>query len=338
MVPIRIVASFFAGVAIAACGCGAEQSDCLGLVLAGGGARGAYEIGVWKAICELGLDKRIVAISGTSVGGINGALFASVRDPEQCVRLWNQSVGKAFVANTNVVRGALQKILDDLDRSLDKRGKAKRQSNSEIDEADLWGAAFDAAVSALDRATTTVTNATSGAGSAVGVCDSRNLRRALGQAIPFGDFGTFESRQRVYVTAVNKNRGEAKTFSLNGLSRLKVVECLMATAAIPVVFSSVHIEGEEYVDGGYETNGGDNVPIGPIRDNHPQVRKVIVVYLKSAERLKRRLTDADLPGGKIVEIIPSRDIGGLLSVFNVSELRSSELMTLGYKDAMSVLK
>ena len=310
----------------------------IGLVLAGGGARGAYEIGVWKAICELGLDKRIVAISGTSVGGLNGALFASVRDPEQCVRLWNQSVGKAFVANTNVVRGALQKILDDLDRSLDKRDKAKRQSNSEIDKDDVWGAALDAAVLALDRATTTVTNATSGAGSAVGVCDSWNLRRALSQAIPCDDFGVFESRQSVYVTAVNKNRGEAKVFNLNGMCRLEAVECLMATAAIPIVFSSVHIDGEEYVDGGYEANGGDNVPIGPIRDHHPEVKTVIIVYLKNSTSLKRRLSHADFPNGKIVEIMPSHDIGGLLSVFNVSELKSSELMRLGYKDALSVLK
>ena len=69
MVPVRIAASCFVGMVLATCGYSAEQSNRLGLVLAGGGARGAYEIGVWKAICELGLDKRIVAISGTSVGG-----------------------------------------------------------------------------------------------------------------------------------------------------------------------------------------------------------------------------------------------------------------------------
>ena len=60
-----------------------SHQEPIGLVLSGGGARGAYEIGVWKAICELGLDKRIVAISGTSVGGINAAMFGSVRDPAQ---------------------------------------------------------------------------------------------------------------------------------------------------------------------------------------------------------------------------------------------------------------
>ncbi|HOK83568.1 MAG TPA: patatin-like phospholipase family protein [Pseudothermotoga sp.] len=44
------------------------------LVLSGGGGRGAYEIGVWKALNELGFN--IAAVYGTSVGAINGALIA----------------------------------------------------------------------------------------------------------------------------------------------------------------------------------------------------------------------------------------------------------------------
>lgn len=41
------------------------------LVLGGGGARGSYQIGVWKAIRELGIQPDI--ITGTSVGALNGA-------------------------------------------------------------------------------------------------------------------------------------------------------------------------------------------------------------------------------------------------------------------------
>ena len=44
-----------------------------GLVLAGGGTRGAYEVGAWKALKEL--DIEITGIVGTSIGAINGALF-----------------------------------------------------------------------------------------------------------------------------------------------------------------------------------------------------------------------------------------------------------------------
>ena len=43
------------------------------LVLDGGGARGAYQIGAWKALVEAGV--KINAVAGTSVGALNGALI-----------------------------------------------------------------------------------------------------------------------------------------------------------------------------------------------------------------------------------------------------------------------
>ena len=47
---------------------------CRGLVLAGGGARGSYQIGVWRALDELGWTAG--AVTGTSVGCLNGAMYA----------------------------------------------------------------------------------------------------------------------------------------------------------------------------------------------------------------------------------------------------------------------
>lgn len=44
-----------------------------GLVLVGGGTRGAYQVGVWKALQEL--EIKITAIVGTSIGALNGAMF-----------------------------------------------------------------------------------------------------------------------------------------------------------------------------------------------------------------------------------------------------------------------
>ncbi len=49
-----------------------KNSYCL--VLGGGGARGAYEIGVWKALREMEIE--IHAVAGTSVGALNAALVA----------------------------------------------------------------------------------------------------------------------------------------------------------------------------------------------------------------------------------------------------------------------
>ena len=59
----------------------------IGLVLAGGGGKGAYQIGVWKYLHECGLDRYVRAVSGTSVGSLNAALFAS-GDFQRAEDLW----------------------------------------------------------------------------------------------------------------------------------------------------------------------------------------------------------------------------------------------------------
>lgn len=41
--------------------------------MGGGGSRGSYQIGVWEALRELGIDYQIV--TGTSIGALNGALM-----------------------------------------------------------------------------------------------------------------------------------------------------------------------------------------------------------------------------------------------------------------------
>ncbi len=57
-----------------------------GLVLEGGGARGSYHIGVYKAILEEGIE--ISGITGTSIGALNGAMIIQ-GDYEKCYELWN---------------------------------------------------------------------------------------------------------------------------------------------------------------------------------------------------------------------------------------------------------
>ncbi|MGX7245106.1 patatin-like phospholipase family protein [Enterococcus quebecensis] len=58
-----------------------------GLVLGGGGARGAYQIGVWQALKELGIPIKI--ITGTSVGALNGALILQ-DDFEAAKNMWEK--------------------------------------------------------------------------------------------------------------------------------------------------------------------------------------------------------------------------------------------------------
>ena len=58
-----------------------------GLVLDGGGARGAYQIGAWKALMEAGV--KINAVAGTSVGALNGALIC-MGDIEKAENIWRE--------------------------------------------------------------------------------------------------------------------------------------------------------------------------------------------------------------------------------------------------------
>lgn len=60
-----------------------------GLVLSGGGAKGAYQIGVWKAMKELQMENWVEGISGSSIGSLNGALFAC-GDYEKAKKAWSQ--------------------------------------------------------------------------------------------------------------------------------------------------------------------------------------------------------------------------------------------------------
>lgn len=65
-----------------------DALDCskeYGLVLEGGGAKGAYQIGVWKALMEYGI--KIKAIAGVSVGALNGALIC-MGDIDRAESIW----------------------------------------------------------------------------------------------------------------------------------------------------------------------------------------------------------------------------------------------------------
>ncbi|MDD3252241.1 MAG: patatin-like phospholipase family protein [Lachnospiraceae bacterium] len=56
-----------------------------GIVLEGGGARGAYQVGAWKALREAGV--KIKGIAGASVGALNGALMC-MDELEKAEQIW----------------------------------------------------------------------------------------------------------------------------------------------------------------------------------------------------------------------------------------------------------
>src|SRR5438874_3483540 len=67
-----------------------RKSARVALVLMGGGAKGAYEVGVWRVLWKLGIRK-FSAISGTSVGALNALLIASA-DPETAEKTWDDVI------------------------------------------------------------------------------------------------------------------------------------------------------------------------------------------------------------------------------------------------------
>jgi NTE family protein len=68
-----------------------------GLVLEGGGAKGSYHVGVYKAFLEEGVP--IGGVAGTSIGALNGAMIVQ-GDFETCLGLWESiSYSKIIGAN-----------------------------------------------------------------------------------------------------------------------------------------------------------------------------------------------------------------------------------------------
>lgn len=62
-----------------------DTSKVYAIALEGGGAKGAYQVGVWRALQEAGV--RYNAVSGTSVGALNGAMMA-MEDLTTAEKLW----------------------------------------------------------------------------------------------------------------------------------------------------------------------------------------------------------------------------------------------------------
>lgn len=67
------------------------------IVLAGGGSRGAYQLGFWRAIRELGIDYQIV--TGSSVGALNAGLMAG-GDYEDGLEMWSKITTKDIIETT----------------------------------------------------------------------------------------------------------------------------------------------------------------------------------------------------------------------------------------------
>ena len=88
-----------------------DTSRSYALALEGGGAKGAYQIGAWKALREAGV--KIDAVAGTSVGALNGSLIV-MGDLEKAenIRYW-QVMDVDDETMSRLLKGGVK--LDELD-------------------------------------------------------------------------------------------------------------------------------------------------------------------------------------------------------------------------------
>lgn len=112
-----------------------------GLVLEGGGAKGSYHVGAYKAILEEGLE--IKGVTGTSIGSINGAMIVQ-GDFERCYDIWNNIEYSMIIEGNNdeVMRlfdekmelSDLKVLLNSLRHVISKRGVDIRQFKRILDD------------------------------------------------------------------------------------------------------------------------------------------------------------------------------------------------------------
>ena len=249
----------------------------IGLVLSGGGAKGAFQAGVWKAMHELGLTRRVAAISGTSVGALNAAAFAAVRDPEEICRFWRNRVGEVATPYLRkLTAGSLRRAAENVlaGKAFPFHGLLDRRALERLVRGllpPLWPAdAPQVTASSLE---------------------------CLG--------GLFEElRSRSY--RLRRFRLDQEPDNDRRIAKL------LASAAIPWGFDPVEIDGRRFVDGGWDEKGGENVPVTPILRDRPDIRTIVVVRCNSAE-IEPAPLRARIPRGvRVAEVRPSSTLPGVL--------------------------
>ncbi len=256
----------------------AEQ---LGLVLSGGGGKGAYQVGVWKALSEYGLAQRVTVMSGTSVGALNAALFACA-SPLDAERIWLNEVPSQLTKDALISQTGLEEMINSMPLYKMQNGFPR-------------------------------------------VCATAVRQHWI--------VGTLIQ----YITA---SVGSASyRFWLNDEKNgYWIGKELLASSAFPGLCPAVTLaDGQDYVDGGWEAVGGDNVPIDPIAESAPAVKRLFVIYCSG--KPDRRVKVKDYDWLKITEIIPSIDTAGVFDgTANFSYNRIRLLIDTGYEDTVSLLK
>jgi len=186
----------------------------IGLVLAGGGGRGAYQIGVMKALRELSLDKYIKVISGTSIGALNAILFMS-DDLDKAIDIW-KSISKEEILPTDDNNLTIRSML--LHLGIKNMSFIKKYMPKII----------------------------------LGGNISRDGLINIMNKIDF-DF-IKKSERVCYAACTDSAKLTARYFKINDYEEEDIKKILLATSAIPMIYDYEEIESIKYLDGGIVDN------------------------------------------------------------------------------------
>lgn len=214
------------------------------LVLQGGGALGAYQVGVYQALHQAGIEPDWVV--GTSIGAINASLIAGSEPSDRLDRLeefWSR-----------VEHGPLQRLLGTLPvfgplvanmLTIAAGIPAFFQPNPMAFMGPHVPLGPDAA----------------------GYYDTALLRATLGELV---DFDRINRKQtRLTVGAANVGTGEMRYFDSRDMAL--DVRHVMASGALPPAFPAVRIDGQLYWDGGILSN----TPVETVFDDNPRQSSLV---------------------------------------------------------------
>lgn len=218
------------------------------MVMQGGGAVGAFHLGVYQALSEGGLEPDWVI--GTSIGAINAALIAGNHPRHRLARM------KAFWERMQSQQASHRALT--LWPSL--TGLAQWQHNLSVVG---WGVPdfFKPNLPAWlnPRQALGIERAA--------YYDTQPLRDTLNELVDFDVLA--KAPTRITVGAVNARTGHMRYFDSRN-ERLSV-DHIMASGALAPAFGAVRIDGDPYWDGGLYSN----TPIEVVLDDKPRLNSLI---------------------------------------------------------------
>ena len=187
----------------------------IGLVLAGGGGKGAYELGVWKALKQLNLTKYISVFSGTSIGAFNSVLFA-MDDIDKADSLWEEVTMDKLVpiSKTELIKRGIGLYLGGKNLQLAKKFLTDKLEHGAISN--------DGAVEMVEK---------------------------------YLDFNKVKEKNKICYAACTKLPNfNAKYFKINDYDEEIAKKIVLASASLPLIYDSTEVLGEKYIDGGLADN------------------------------------------------------------------------------------